>query len=192
MDTSQLPSSQPVPQAAGPSKGLSGAYEWADAILFAVLPVVLAFTFLLRTVGVQGSSMVPTLSSGDQLVVSDFGYTPAAGDIVVIVQSQNEQRPLIKRVIATEGQRVDIDFDAGAVFVDGVLLEEPYINEPTYTQYDVVFPAIVPDGCIFVMGDNRNRSSDSRDSRIGMVDERAVVGRALFRIFPVGSFEKFQ
>ena len=92
--------------------------------------------------------------------------------------------PIVKRVIATKGDTVDIDFSTGTVSVNGEVLEESYIAEPTTTQYDITFPQTVPEGCIFVMGDNRNHSTDSRYGQLGMVDTRYVIGKVLMRIFP--------
>lgn len=165
---------------------MNSVFEWADAVVSAVIIVILLFTFLFRTIGVEGISMVPTLSDGDRLIVSHLFYQPAQNDIVVIVQPGNETTPaIIKRIIADEGQTVDIDFDLGLVTVDGQVLEEAYINEPTHMKRDVSFPVTVPKGCVFVLGDNRNRSLDSRDSSIGMVDKRYILGKAIFRLFPL-------
>ena len=161
-------------------------YEWTQALVGSVLTVVLVFTFLIRLIGVDGHSMVPTLQNGDRLLVlsslldSDYEY----GDIVVLREESFLEEPIVKRVIATEGQTVDIDYQTGAVYVDGELLEEDYINEPTYMEEGTEFPLTVPEGCIFVMGDNRNHSSDSRDSRLGTVDTRCVLGKAVFLAFP--------
>ena len=161
-------------------------YEWTQALVGSVLTVVLVFTFLIRLIGVDGHSMVPTLQNGDRLLVlsslldSDYEY----GDIVVLREESFLEEPIVKRVIATEGQTVDIDFEAGGVYVDGEALDEPYINEPTYMEEGTEFPLTVPEGCIFVMGDNRNHSSDSRDSRLGTVDTRCVLGKAVFLAFP--------
>ncbi len=161
-------------------------YEWTQALVGSVLTVVLVFTFLIRLIGVDGHSMVPTLQNGDRLLVlsslldSDYEY----GDIVVLREESFLEEPIVKRVIATEGQTVDIDFEAGVVYVDGEALDEPYINEPTYMEEGTEFPLTVPEGCIFVMGDNRNHSSDSRDSRLGTVDTRCVLGKAVFLAFP--------
>ena len=161
-------------------------YEWTQALVGSVLTVVLVFTFLIRLIGVDGHSMVPTLQNGDRLLVlsslldSDYEY----GDIVVLREESFLEEPIVKRVIATEGQSVDIDFEAGVVYVDGEALDEPYINEPTYMEEGTEFPLTVPEGCIFVMGDNRNHSSDSRDSRLGTVDTRCVLGKAVFLAFP--------
>ena len=161
-------------------------YEWAQALVCSVLAVVLLFTFVIRLIGVDGHSMVPTLQDGDRLLVlnamldNDYGY----GDIVVLRKDTCLEEPIVKRVIATEGQTVDIDFVSGAVYVDGELLEEDYLNEPTYVEEGTEFPLTVPEGSIFVMGDNRNHSSDSRSSDLGTVDTRYVIGKAVFLLFP--------
>ena len=161
-------------------------YEWVQALVCSVLAVVLLFTFVVRLIGVDGHSMVPTLQDGDRLLVLnslwDDGYQ--YGDIVVLRKDTFMEEPIVKRVIATEGQTVDIDFAAGNVYVDGELLEEDYINEPTYVEEGTEFPLTVPEGSIFVMGDNRNHSSDSRSSDLGTVDTRYVIGRAVFLLFP--------
>ena len=149
-------------------------YEWVQALVCSVLAVVLVFTFVIRMIGVDGHSMVPTLQNGDRLLVlnsllyHDYQY----GDIVVLRKDTFLEKPIVKRVIATAGQTVDIDFSTGSVYVDGEVLEEPYINERTYLEEGTEFPLTVPEGSIFVMGDNRNHSSDSRDSRLGTVDTR--------------------
>ena len=162
------------------------AYEWVQALVCSVLAVVVLFTFVIRLIGVDGHSMVPTLQHGDRLLVlnsmlyNDYQY----GDIVVLRKDTFMAEPIVKRVIATEGQTVDIDFANGIVYVDGEALDEPYINEPTYTDEGTEFPLTVPEGSIFVMGDNRNRSDDSRNSELGTVDTRYVIGRAVFLLFP--------
>ena len=161
-------------------------YEWVQALVGSVLTVVLVFTFVIRLIGVDGHSMVPTLQDGDRLLVLNsmlYSYYKY-GDIVVLRKEAFLEEPIVKRVIATEGQTVDIDFDAGVVYVDGQALEEDYINEPTCLEEGTEFPLTVPEGSIFVMGDNRNRSSDSRDSRLGTVDARYVIGKAVFMAFP--------
>ena len=164
-----------------------GAYEWVQALVCSVLTVVLIFTFAVRIVRVSGESMRETLQDQDMLVVLNNwlcgGYEQ--GDIVILQRDDFYcGEPIVKRVIATEGQTVDIDFDAGVVYVDGTALEEPYTWEPTWTQEGTEFPLTVPEGCIFVMGDNRNDSDDSRDSALGPVDTRCVLGRALLLAVP--------
>lgn len=163
------------------------AYEWVQALVCSVLAVVVLFTFVIRLIGVDGHSMVPTLQDGDRLLVTtsllsgEYRYS----DIVIIQKGTfADGDPIVKRVIATEGQTVDIDFANGIVYVDGEALDEPYINEPTYTDEGTEFPLTVPEGSIFVMGDNRNRSDDSRNAELGTVDTRYVIGRAVFLLFP--------
>ena len=161
-------------------------YEWVQALVCSVLAVVVIFTFAIRLIGVDGHSMVPTLQDGDRLLVltapwcGDYQY----GDVVVLRKQSFLAEPIVKRVIATEGQTVDIDFSAGVVYVDGEALDEPYINEPTYVEEGTEFPLTVPEGSVFVLGDNRNHSSDSRDSSLGTVDTRYVIGKAVFLLFP--------
>lgn len=156
-------------------------------VLGLVAAVIIIFVLLLRIVVVNGSSMYDTLWHNDYLLVKSNvicgSYEP--GDIIVASkESFNDGEPIIKRVIATEGQTVDIDFGAGIVYVDGVALEEEYTYTPTNVSEGVVFPMTVAEDCLFVMGDNRNRSRDSRYPDIGMVDEREVLGKAVFLIFP--------
>lgn len=161
-------------------------YEWVQALVCSVLAVVLLFTFGVRLIGVDGHSMVPTLQDGDRLLVLNSmlcgGYEP--GDVVVLRKESFYATPIVKRVIATEGQVVDIDFTSGVVYVDGRRLHEDYVNELTYKNDGTEFPLTVPEGSVFVMGDNRNHSSDSRDARLGTVDERYIIGRAVFLAFP--------
>ena len=161
-------------------------YEWVQALVCSVLAVVLIFTFGIRLIGVDGTSMLQTLQDGDRLLVlnSLLHDNYQAGDIVVLRKDSFMQEPIVKRVIATGGQTVDINFDSGAVFVDGEELDEPYINERTYTPEGTEFPLKVPEGSIFVMGDNRNGSSDSRHYMLGTVDNRYVIGKAILLAFP--------
>jgi signal peptidase I len=163
-----------------------GLYDWAQALVCSVLTVVLIFTFGIRMMGVEGHSMVPTLQNNDRLLVLNSMYCGdyQQGQIVVLRKSSFYEKPIVKRVIAVAGQTVDIDFTTGSVYVDGVQLQEDYINELTFLEEGTEFPLTVPEGSIFVMGDNRNNSSDSRDSRLGTVDARYVIGRALLMVFP--------
>ena len=161
-------------------------YEWIQALVCSVLTVVLLFTFGVRLIGVDGHSMVPTLQHGDRLLVLNSalcgGYE--RGDIVVLRKESFLPTPIVKRVIATGGQVVDVDFSSGSVFVDGQRLQEDYVNERTYRNDGTEFPLTVPEGSVFVMGDNRNHSNDSRDARLGTVDARYIIGRAVFLAFP--------
>ena len=153
--------------------------------LLAVLMII--FLMFFRVVVVEGTSMNQTLLDGDYLLLlnSTFYGEPEQGDIVVISKdSYDHGVPIVKRVIATEGQIVDIDFETGTVYVDGVALVEPYLNTPTNVQGGVQFPLEVEDSCVFVMGDNRNRSKDSRYYEIGMIDTREILGKALFLVLP--------
>ena len=165
-------------------------YKTLGELISCLIFVTILFVFAIRLVGVVGESMYPTLLDGDKLtLLSNFLYEPAVGDIVVLkAPNFDDDRPIVKRVIAEAGQTVDIDFDTGEVWVDGVLLDEPYINEPTYRDNGTQFPLTVPENCIFVMGDNRNHSTDSRDPRIGCVDQRYVLGKALQIVMPFGRF----
>ena len=156
-------------------------------LIYLLAVVMVVFMLLFRIVIVSGSSMYSTLWNGDWLLVtgSVLYHEPEAGDIIVASKdSFNDGEPIIKRVIATEGQTVDIDFDAGIVYVDGMALEEDYTYTLTNVQEGIVFPITIADGCIFAMGDNRNGSKDSRHPDIGMIDTREILGRAVFLIFP--------
>ena len=164
----------------------SELYEWIISVVSAVLIVVLVFTFGVRMMGVKGPSMRQTLQNGDRLLVLN---APLAGefrqgDIVIARKDTFSNDPIVKRVIAVGGQTVDIDFRAGIVYVDGTALEEDYINDLTYTEEGMSFPLTVPEGSVFLMGDNRNMSTDSREPRIGTVDTRYLIGRAFFLAFP--------
>lgn len=162
-------------------------YEWIQSLVGSVLVVVAIFTFGIRMLGVDGHSMLNTLQHGDRLMVVNpiFYHDYKYGDIVILRKTGVfDNEPIVKRVIATGGQTVDIDFSEGVVYVDGEALEEDYIREPTYTAEGTEFPLTVPEGSVFVMGDNRNGSSDSRDYRLGTVDTRYVIGKAAFLLFP--------
>lgn len=169
-------------------KSLENIYDFAEVLVSSILLIFVLFTFFFRLVGVDGPSMIPTLNDGDKLIVSSIPYSPAYGDVVIITQPNVYNEPIVKRVIATEGQTVDIDFKTGTVKVDGKVLNEPYINMKTTRYYDVAFPVKVPENCIFVMGDNRSHSTDSRDSSIGFVKEEYVLGKVVGRITPVGQW----
>ncbi|MBR0235674.1 MAG: signal peptidase I [Clostridia bacterium] len=185
------------------SGALAGIYSVVEIIAVAVVVVILLFTFVARLSTVSGTSMVSTLSNGDKLVISNLFYTPKTGDIIVFQQSGGYfNEPLIKRVIAVGGQRLRIDFTNWLVYVDGVALDETdYVNRRastmTYrTEYYEYYADLldesgtmtIPEGKIFVMGDNRNGSADSRFPGVGLVDVEDVMGKVLFRLFPIGAF----
>ena len=168
---------------------------WSDRLFLAYLKdiafwitgIILAYSFLFRIVTVSGPSMNTTLVHGDCLVLlgSFLAGEPEYGDIIVASkQSFDNGSPIIKRVIATEGQTVDIDFVSGTVYVDGIALEENYISTGTHMREGIEFPLTVEKGCIFVMGDNRSVSKDSRSPDIGLIDKREVLGKAIFLLFP--------
>ena len=149
--------------------------------------IIILFTVCFRVVIVSGPSMNDTLVNGDWLLLLSnltSGEIHQGDIIVASKESFRDGEPIIKRVIATEGQVVNIDFNAGIVYVDNQPLKEPYTLTPTNIQEGVTFPCIVESGCVFVMGDNRNESLDSRSSEIGLIDQREIVGKAVFVLFP--------
>lgn len=165
-------------------------FSWLQALVFALIILIFCFTFLGRIISVDGSSMFPTLHHRDMLLLQCVGYKPTQGDIVVLNKPfADVVDPIVKRVIATGGQSVRIDYDEGKVYVDEVALDEPYINEAMREPMGVtITDIVVPEGNIFVMGDNRNASSDSRVMDLGTIDERCVLGRAVWVMFPFSSF----
>ena len=171
------------------SKSWKFVYSWLDSLIFALAVILVIFTALFRVVGVNGKSMVPTLHNGDWLAVRAINTHYSRGDIVVITQPNKLNEPLIKRIIAVAGDEVDINFAEGTVKINGKIIDEPYIAEPTNRMFDVAFPVTVPDGCVFVMGDNRNDSLDSRSTIIGFIDQRYLLGKAGLRLFPFGEWK---
>ena len=162
------------------------AYDWIQSLMAALIVCVCLFIFFVRVIDVSGSSMNPTLYNGDKMIVSDVFYKPKAGDVVVFKSdSYDPNKALVKRIIATGGQEINIDFSTGTVYIDGEPIEEEYIAELTRNKLDFIGPKTVPEGCVFVMGDNRNKSTDSRKKEIGMVDERMIIGRVYCVIFPL-------
>ncbi len=166
-------------------------YDWIQCLVTALVACILIFLFVGQVIGVEGGSMYPTLHDKDKVIISNLLYTPKQGDVVVLTKKAFGEEAIVKRVIATEGQTVDIDFDEGVVTVDGVELIEPYINELTHKYYDLSFPLTVEEGCVFVMGDNRNHSTDSRYSVIGCVDTRCILGKVYMILLPFSHFKLF-
>lgn len=161
-------------------------FEIFEAIIAAFFVITLVFTFIFRVFSVDGPSMKPTLQDGDKVVVSTMGYKAQKGDVVVLSSTEGLKKPLIKRVVGVAGDTVDINFTTGVVTVNGI--EEHYTDELTTQQFDVAFPLTVPEGTVFVLGDNRGVSLDSRSTQVGCVDERLIVGKVLFRFFPLGNW----
>ncbi len=175
-----------------------------ECVIMSIFAVVLVFGYVFHISTVNGDSMLPTLKSGDRLILSSgLLYKPETGDIVVIdsqkagaisedgklLQKDGLGVNIVKRVIASSGQKIDIDFETGDVTVDGKLLSEKYISGPT-TRDELAFtyPLEVPEGYVFVMGDNRDLSMDSRHPSVGLVPEDEIIGRVLLRVYPFGSF----
>ena len=162
-------------------------YEWIHSIIAAVAIVVILLTFVFRLINIQGSSMEKTLIGKDKVIITNFMYEPAIGDIVVFPADEDYDEPIIKRIIALEGQEVYIDFITNEVFVDGVLLKEDYISSPTITMTgDLELSLTVGEGEVFVLGDNRSVSHDSRAFGCKKADD--IIGKAQFVIFPFDHF----
>ena len=173
-----------APQRKSIGRVLSG---WLAAIIIVALIFFVIFRFVIQVIGIEGSSMSPALEQGDRIIVSDLFYTPEQGDIVIISDNNILGKQLVKRVIATGGQTVEVT-EEGDVLVDGAVLDEHYLTETTQSPGDMTYPVTVPEGQVFVMGDNRAQSLDSRDTVIGLIDEADIEGRVLFRFYPFGSF----
>lgn len=185
--------------AEAPKKPFSDAMEWASSLVYAVLIMLVLNLFVFRSITVSGESMNNTLSDQDRIIATNLFYTPKRGDIVVIQSDRIENRalsytygysvygePIIKRVIGLAGDTVRFDFEKGEVYLNGELLEEDYIAAPTYAEWNMLSGRdyVVPDGHVFVMGDNRNASTDSRAVQVGYVDTDLIMGKAVFRFGP--------
>lgn len=159
-------------------------FDFIEPVVAALLVITVIFTLFFRIVNVSGPSMMPTLNDGDKIIISAKGYEPERGDIVVLSGASGMKESIVKRIIAVGGDKVDINFATGVVTVNGV--EEEYTNSLTLQQFDIAFPITVPEGCVFVLGDNRGESLDSRSTEIGCIDERYIVGKVIFRLLPFG------
>ncbi len=159
-------------------------FDFIEPVVAALLVITVIFTLFFRIVNVSGPSMMPTLNNGDKIIISARGYEPERGDIVVLSGASGIKDTIVKRIIAVGGDKVDINFATGVVTVNGV--EEEYTNSLTLQQFDIAFPITVPEGCVFVLGDNRAESLDSRSTEIGCIDERYIVGKVIFRLLPFG------
>lgn len=183
-----------------PSLSVAGnIFDWCKSFLFSLTAVIFIFTLLFRGVTVNGHSMLPTLQDGEYLIISNLFYAPDGGDVVVVQAPhyKNGTEPLVKRVIATEGQEVKINFNTWEVWVDGEKLTEDYIlfepdssmlTEDMETDENGVATVIVQENCVFLMGDHRNDSLDSRSDSVGQIDVRYIMGRVILRVTP---FERF-
>lgn len=164
-------------------------FDIVRAVAFALVFVAILLTFVFRLVNVDGHSMMDTLYDKDKVVVTSFMYKPENGDVVVISHGAEYNTPLIKRVIATEGQTIRVDAEKGQVIVDNVVLDEPYIKELVTTAGQAENTITVPKGMVFVMGDNRNHSMDSRDPKIGLINVNDIIGKAQYVLFPFDRFK---
>lgn len=164
---------------------IKSCFEWVESLIPALIISILILTFVFRLVTVNGISMENTLFHGDKLIVRNLFYKPSNGDIVVVGPVLGlDEHIIIKRVIATGGQTFDINFDTGEITVDGVVLDEPYIKETTRLREGGEIPSVIPEGYVFVMGDNRNHSSDSRSYKVGLIAEDQIIGKAEFIVWP--------
>ena len=176
------------------TRWFASLFDYLEILVLSLCVVFLLFTFVVRMCSVSGPSMEPTLQNNDKLLVSDCFYTPARGDIVVFHQTVTDSsspyykqfnETIIKRVIGVGGDRIRINFSTAEIFVNGEKIDETYLpTNLSYKNYVGVTEYVVPEGKLFVLGDNRNNSTDSRSAIIGFVDERRVIGRVICRLYP--------
>ncbi len=174
------------------SKPVQSLVEIVSIVASSMIAIMLLFTFVFRVVGVSGPSMQNTLHNGDWLLVSAFLTEPERGDIVIVTQPNSFDEPIVKRVIAVGGDTLDIDFSTATVYVNGEAIDEPYLGSPTTNdEYGWQYPLTIPEGEVFVMGDNRQHSTDSRSQAIGMIDNDYILGKVMVRIAPINTFKFF-
>ena len=170
--------------------------EVLSVLSTSIIAIMLIFTFVFRIVGVVGPSMQQTLHEGDWLLVNAFNFRHDRGDIVIITQPNAiegmQSEPIVKRIIAVGGDKLDIDFETASVYVNDKKIDEPYLNTPTTDdEGGYLYPMTIPEGMVFVMGDNRQHSTDSRSSLIGLIDERYILGQVRFRFSPFNQMKFF-
>ena len=193
----------PAPEKDKKESVVSTLFDYLEILVFSVCAVLIVFTVFCRLCRVDGSSMENTLYENEMLLVSSFAYTPKQDDVVVFHMTKptlNLEKPLVKRVIATEGQKVEIDFKNLTIMVDGILYDDTHKVLKDFNNHEIdfyyltadhhynaqtgIFSATVPEGCVFVLGDNRNNSRDSRELSVGFIDERSILGKVIFRLSP--------
>ncbi|MBR3869167.1 MAG: signal peptidase I [Clostridia bacterium] len=161
----------------------TSVFHWLYGIVGFLFVLFIVFVLFFKVVEVDGESMSPTLNDNDKLLIYTMNYTPKQGDIVVI--SADDEQTLIKRIVATENQTVEVDYKTGKVIVDGMAIDEKYVTEMSEPEdNEISYPYTVPEDCVFVMGDNRNESRDSRSKVIKAVEEYRIVGKAITRLIP--------
>lgn len=165
-------------------------YSAVSTLLIFVMCVFVLFTFIFRTVTVNGNSMNPGLHNGDKIIISNFLYDPDYGDIIVINREVGDDHAIIKRVVALGGDEINIDFNTHLITVNGKVITEKYqVTEPISHKGDFDYPLRVPEGHVFVLGDNRNDSLDSRFEEVGFIAPDDISGRAIFRLQPMSGIK---
>lgn len=165
-------------------------FDWLETFVQVVVLMMFVWCFFFRTMNVSGESMMNTLFDGDKIFVLKWGYVPTDGDVVTITHGQIYDEPIVKRIIATEGETLKIDFSDGSVWVNGEKLNETYIKEPMWLQEDGEIPEVIPKGYSFVMGDNRNNSLDSRSKAIGLINNNNIIGKVKYILLPYNRFRE--
>lgn len=179
-------------------KSYDGLFHFFKTIFYCLSIITVLLTFIFRMVVVDGPSMNNILNDKDRVIVLNYQslfFSPKQGDIVAIAPDINSaenpdkfQAPIIKRVIAVAGQTIGFDEDSGDVYVDGKIIDEPYISSNTDRGVEWDIPDVIPEGKVFVMGDNRNVSLDSRSVKVGLIDEKQIIGKAVIKVFPFSNF----
>ncbi|MBQ3092926.1 MAG: signal peptidase I [Clostridia bacterium] len=173
------------------TKLFSVFYDLTESIVQGIFLAVLLVCFVVRTVNISGDSMLPTLKNNDKIIVWELNYKPKSGDIVIIKRGKYLDTPLIKRIIATENQIIDINYFTDKVIINNEELHENYIREKNlWLQGDIDLPCKIPKDHVWVMGDNRNNSTDSRFTEVGLIPIKNIIGKAVYRISPFDNIGK--